>query len=177
MKKLSHEEISKMKPSVEDVKNKEKNEIYTLLDNVRSLHNVGAIFRTSDAVLIKKIFLCGITGHPPRKEISKTALGAEEIVEWEYNEDATEVIKDLKKKGVKIVAVELAKDSQIYHEANYDFPVCFIFGHEVLGISDDVMDLVDITVEIPMLGRANSLNISTCYGRVVYDALKKLQNA
>jgi len=176
MKKLSHDEISKMKPSIADVKKKNKNEIYALLDNVRSMHNVGAIFRTSDAVLLKKLYLCGITGHPPRKEISKTALGAEEIVEWEYNEDATEVIKDLKKQGIKIVAVELAKDATIFHETKYDFPICFVFGHEVLGISDDVMELVDVAIEIPMLGRANSLNISTCYGIIVYDALKKLQN-
>ncbi len=176
MKKLSHDEISKMKPSIDDVKKKNKNEIYALLDNVRSMHNVGAIFRTSDAVLLKKLYLCGITGHPPRKEISKTALGAEEIVEWEYNEDATEVIKDLKKQGIKIVAVELAKGATIFHETKYDFPICFVFGHEVLGISDDVMELVDMAIEIPMLGRANSLNISTCYGIIVYDALKKLQN-
>ena len=176
MKKLSHDEISKMKPSIEDVKKKNKNEIYALLDNVRSMHNVGAIFRTSDAVLLKKLYLCGITGHPPRKEISKTALGAEEIVEWEYNEDATEVIKDLKQQGVKIVAVELAEDATIFHETKYNFPICFVFGHEVLGISDEVMELVDMAVEIPMLGRANSLNISTCYGIIVFDALKKLQN-
>ena len=174
MKKLSHDEILEKKPSIEEVKKKKKNEIYALLDNVRSLHNVGAIFRTSDAVCLKKLFLCGITGHPPRKEISKTALGAEEIVEWEYNEDTVEVIKELKEKGIKIIAVELAHESEIFYEAKYDFPVCFIFGHEVLGISDEVMELVDMTVEIPMLGRANSLNISTCNGIIVYDALKKL---
>ncbi len=173
MKKLSHDEILKRKPSTEEVKKKKKNEIYALLDNVRSLHNVGAIFRTSDAVLLKKLYLCGITGHPPRNEISKTALGAEEVVEWEYHEDASDLLKDLKKKGITIVAVEIANDSVNYDQAKYDFPVCFVFGHEVYGISDEVMDLVDMTVEIPMLGRANSLNIATSYGIIVYNALKK----
>ncbi len=176
MKKLSHDEILKRKPSTEEVKKKKKNEIYALLDNVRSLHNVGAIFRTSDAVLLKKLYLCGITGHPPRNEISKTALGAEEVVEWEYHEDASDLLKDLKKKGITIVAVEIANDSVNYDQAKYDFPVCFVFGHEVYGISDEVMDLVDMTVEIPMLGRANSLNIATSYGIIVYNALKKLKN-
>lgn len=176
MKKLSHDEILKRKPSTEEVKKKKKNEIYALLDNVRSLHNVGAIFRTSDAVLLKKLYLCGITGHPPRNEISKTALGAEEVVEWEYHEDASDLLKDLKKKGIAIVAVEIANDSVNYDQAKYDFPVCFVFGHEVYGISDEVMDLVDMTVEIPMLGRANSLNIATSYGIIVYNALKKLKN-
>lgn len=176
MKKLSHDEILKRKPSIDEVKKKKKNEIYALLDNIRSLHNVGAIFRTSDAVLLKKLYLCGITGHPPRNEISKTALGAEEVVEWEYHEDASDLLKDLKKKGITIVAVEIANDSVNYDEAKYDFPVCFVFGHEVYGISDEVMELVDMTVEIPMLGRANSLNIATSYGIIVYNALKKFKN-
>lgn len=173
MKKLSHEEIIKIKPSVEEVKKKKRNEIYVLLDNVRSLYNVGAIFRTSDAVLLKKLFLCGITGSPPRKEISKTALGAEEVVPWEYNDDATEILQDLKDKGVNIVAVELARGSIPYMEADYSFPVCFVFGHEVEGVSDEVMALVDSAISVPMLGRANSLNVSTCCGIILYDALSK----
>ncbi len=176
MKKLSHEEISKLKPSTDEVKKKKKNEIYALLDNVRSLHNVGAIFRTSEAVLLKKLYLCGITAHPPRKEISKTALGAEEIVDWEYHEDAIEIIKKLKKRGIVIAAIELAHNSIDFYDANYNFPVCFVFGHEVYGISEEVMELVDLAIQIPMLGRANSLNIATCYGIIIYDALKKLKN-
>ncbi len=175
MKKLSHEEILKTKPPVSLVKRKKRNRIFALLDNVRSLYNVGAIFRTSDGVLLEKLYLCGITGTPPRNEISKTALGAEEVVPWEYNEDAVEVIKKLKKKGITIVAVELAHESVPYNKAKYPFPVCFIFGHEVEGISDEVMSLVDISVSVPMLGRANSLNVATCYGIIVYDALTKLK--
>ncbi len=177
MKKLIHEEILKIKPSAEEVKNKKRNPIYAILDNVRSLYNVGSIFRTSDAVLLEKLYLCGITGFPPRKEISKTALGAEELVPWEYKEEAIEVIKNLKKQGVKIIAIELAHGSVPYDEYQIEFPACFIFGHEVYGISDEVMEEVDMSLEVPMLGRANSLNVATCYGIIMYEALKKLKNA
>lgn len=174
MKKLTHKEILKTKPSIAVVKKKKRNPIYALLNNVRSLYNVGAMFRTSDGVLLKKLFLTGITGCPPRKEISKTALGAEGVVPWEYHEDAVDLVKKLKKKGVKIVAIELAHGAVDYSKAKYNFPVCFIFGHEVNGISDELMKLVDKSVYVPMLGRANSLNVATCYGIIVYDALKKL---
>ncbi len=174
MKKLSHKEILKTKPSAAKVKNKKRNPIYVILDNVRSLYNVGAIFRTSDAVLVKKLYLCGITGCPPRKEISKTALGAEELVPFEHRDSVVEVMKELKKKGVKIVAVELAHGARVYHEAEYKFPVCFVVGHEVDGINDEVMEHADMAVKIPMLGRANSLNVATAYGIIVYNALEKL---
>jgi 23S rRNA (guanosine2251-2'-O)-methyltransferase len=175
MRKLSYDEILKTKPSVSEVKKKKRLPIYALLDNVRSLYNVGAIFRTSDAVLLKKLFLCGITGYPPRKEISKTALGAEEIVPWEYSEDSIKVIKNLKKKKIKIVAVELARGAKKYSQIKFKFPVCFVFGHEVDGVSDEVMELVDESVYLPMLGRANSLNVATCYGIIVYEALNQLK--
>ncbi|MEK7085509.1 MAG: RNA methyltransferase, partial [Patescibacteria group bacterium] len=165
----------KIKPSISAVKKKKRTPVFVILDNVRSLYNVGSIFRTSDAVLIKKLYLCGITGCPPKKEISKTALGAEELVPFEYSEDAISVIKKLKKAGVTIVAVELAHRAKDYDKTDYKFPICFIFGHEVNGISDDVMKLVDMSVKIPMLGRANSLNVATAYGIIVYDALKKFQ--
>lgn len=173
MKKLSHEEILEVKPSVEEVRGKKRMPIYAVLDNVRSLHNVGAIFRTSDGVLLEKLFLCGITGCPPRNEISKTALGAEEVVPWEYAADTVEVLKTLRAQGVKIVAVEIAHESVPYDEAEYDFPICFVVGHEVKGIKDEVMELADMSVHVPMLGRANSLNVATCYGIIVYDALRK----
>ncbi len=176
MKKISHDDIQAAKPTVEEVKKKKKIPVCVVIDNVRSLFNVGAFFRTSDAVLLEKIFLCGITGHPPRKEISKTALGAEEIVEWEHRDEAVEVISELKDKGYQIVAVELAENSKNYFEMEYDFPVCLVFGHEVYGVSDEVMEMVDAAVEVPMLGRANSLNVATCYGIIVYDVLRKFMN-
>ncbi|MFA7685678.1 MAG: TrmH family RNA methyltransferase, partial [Candidatus Gracilibacteria bacterium] len=147
MKKLNHDEILNIKPSIHEVQKKKRTAIYALLDNVRSLHNVGAIFRTSDAILLQKLYLCGITGFPPKKEISKTALGAEEVVPFEYRESAIEAIKELKKKGVQIVAVELAHGSKQYNETKYKFPVCFVFGHEVEGVSDEVMELVDAAIE------------------------------
>ena len=128
-------------------------------------------------MLLKKLFLCGITGHPPRKEISKTALKADDVVPWEYSDSAIEVAKKLKKRGVRIVAVELAHGAKSYNKTRYKFPVCFIFGHEVYGISDELMKLVDISVQVPMLGRANSLNVATCYGIIAYDALSKLKKS
>lgn len=176
MKKLTHKEILKTKPSVIKVKKKKRSPICVVLDNVRSLYNVGAVFRTSDAVLVKKLYLCGITGCPPRKEISKTALGAEEVVPFEHRDSVVGVIKELKKKGVQIVAVELAHKAEVYYKAEYKFPVCFVVGHEVNGVGDEVMKLVDKAVKIPMLGRANSLNVATAYGIIVYDALKKLSS-
>ena len=176
MKKLSHQEIQKSKPTVSKIKSSKRNPIFAVLDNIRSLYNVGAVFRTSDAVLLQKVFLCGITGFPPRNEITKTALGAEEIVPFEYRDEAVSAIKELKKQGVKIVAVELAHGSVQYDEAEYDFPVCFVFGHEVEGISDEVMEMVDMSVCVPMLGRANSLNIAVCYGIIMYDVLRKLSS-
>ncbi len=176
MKKLSHEEIQSSKPSIKEVKKKEKMPVFALLENIRSLYNVGSIFRTSDAVLLKKLYLTGITGPPPRKEISKTALGAEEIVEWEYYEESLEIVRKLKKQGIKIVACELAYDAVDYSKANYDFPICFIFGHEIYGISDELMKEVDMCIKIPMLGRANSLNVATCYGIIMYDAINKIKS-
>ena len=177
MKKIEHEVIQKMKPSISELKSKKRHEFYALLDNVRSLHNVGSIFRTSDAVLLKKLYLCGFTGSPPRKEISKTALGADELVPFEHHDDALKLVRELKDNGIRIVAVELAEGAVEYSEAKYNFPVCFIFGHEVEGISDELMELADMAISIPMLGRANSLNVAVCYGIIVCDALKKLTNA
>lgn len=174
MKKLSHKEILKNKPSIAKVRKKKRSPIYVILDNVRSLYNVGAIFRTSDAVLAQKLYLCGITGCPPRKEISKTALGAEELVPFEHRDNVVEVIKELKKKGVQVVAVELAHKAEVYYECEYKFPVCFVVRHEVNGINDEVMQYIDKAVKIPMLGRANSLNVATAYGIIVYDALEKI---
>ncbi len=175
MRKLTFEEIKKLKPSIEEVKRKKRNPVYAMLDNVRSLYNVGSVFRTSDAVLLNKLFLCGITGCPPRKEISKTALGAEDIVPWEQNDNPISVIEKLKKSGVQIAAVELTDKSVQYDKAKYRFPVCFIFGHEVEGISDEVVNMADICVSVPMLGRANSLNVASCFAVIMYDALRKIK--
>jgi len=125
--------------------------------------------------MLEKLYLCGITGAPPRKEITKTALGADEVVPFAHWDEPEEAARHLKEKGYTLVAVELADGAVNYSEMNYEFPVCLVFGHEVYGISEEVMELCDYSVELPMLGRANSLNVATCYGIIMYDVLKKYQ--
>ncbi len=150
--------------------------LYVVLDNIRSLHNVGAIFRTADGILAGKLFLCGITGHPPRKEIEKAALGAIDVVPWEYSPSTKETLLKLKETGVKICALELTGDSIDFKKAEYSFPMALVIGNEVFGISDNVMHLVDMAISIPMLGRANSLNVSTAFGVAGYEILAQYMN-
>lgn len=174
--KLSHQEIQASKPSIEEVRLKPRLPLYVVLDNIRSIYNVGAIFRTCDAVLAEKMFLCGITGHPPRKDIDKVALGAVEVVPWEYSPSVTETLLKLKENGVKICALELTKHSSHYREANYEFPMALILGNEVEGISEEAMRFVDFAIDIPMLGRANSLNVATAFGIAAYEISYRYQN-
>lgn len=143
--------------------------LFIVLDNIRSIYNVGAMFRTCDAILAEKMFLCGITGHPPRKDIDKVALGAVEVVPWEYTPNVVETLVKLKEKGVKICALELTKQSVHYREAKYEFPMALIVGNEVTGISDEAMPYVDFAIDIPMLGRANSLNVATAFGVAAFE--------
>jgi len=147
--------------------------IYVILENVRSLYNVGAMFRTSDGVGVEKIFLCGITGQPPNNEISKTALGAEESVEWEYEEEAVDVIDRLRGEGVQIIGVELADGAENYWEAVAEFPVCLVFGHEVEGVSEEVLAKCDKKVFVPMNGEKESLNVEAAFSTVTYEFLRK----
>ncbi|PKL36522.1 RNA methyltransferase [Candidatus Peregrinibacteria bacterium HGW-Peregrinibacteria-1] len=173
-RKLSFEEIQDRKPSVETVRDMARSPIFLILDNLRSLHNVGAIFRSADAVGVSKIFLCGMTGVPPRGEIAKTALGAEELVPFEYYENTMDAVKRMKKEGVEVVAVEITDDGELYCEANYKFPVCFVLGHEVQGVDDEVVKACDRAVYLPMKGRANSLNVATCAGIILYDSQRRI---
>jgi tRNA G18 (ribose-2'-O)-methylase SpoU len=171
-KKLSLSELNR--PSIEEVKNTKKQEVYIVLDNVRSLHNVGSTFRTSDAFGIKKLFLCGITGTPPDREIHKTALGAELSVEWEYHKSATELISELKNSGVKIFAVEQTTNS-IMLQNMFDIqttPTALVFGNEVNGVEQNVIDICDGVIEIPQLGSKHSLNISVSVGIVLWEFLR-----
>lgn len=147
--------------------------IYVILENVRSLYNVGAIFRTSDGAGVDKIFLCGITGQPPRPEINKTALGAEEMVDWEYDEEAVDVIERLRADGFQIVGVELAEGAENYWEASFEKKVCFVFGHEIEGVSDEVLEVCDKKIFIPMHGKKESLNVEAAFSTVVYEARRK----
>lgn len=174
IRKLTPDEILKAKKSPEEIREMKRNPIYVIADNIRSLYNVGAIFRTSDGIMAEKIYLCGMTGIPPRREIDKTSLGACEVVPWEYREKAVDVIKELKQKGVQIVALELTENSEHYAEAQFKFPCALIVGHEINGIKDDIMPYVDKAIEIPMLGRANSLNVANAFGIAAYQMLYKL---
>lgn len=147
--------------------------IYVILENIRSLYNIGAIFRTSDGAGVKKIFLCGITGCPPSKEISKTALGAEETVDFEYKEEALDVIRELKKKKVEIVGVELDAQAKNYWKTPLKFPVAMIFGHETEGISKEVLHMCNKVIFVPMYGKKESLNVEAAFSTVVYEIVRK----
>lgn len=173
--KKSHDELMKAKPSAEEVAKRRRSPIFILLDNVRSRYNVGAIFRTCDAALVSKIFLGGVTPCPPHKEIDKSALGATDVVPWQACPDASRTIQELKKDGVAIVALELTHSSISYAKMNYKFPVCLVVGSEVDGISPEILKLCDVAVDIPMLGRAISLNVATATGIALFEILRQYQ--
>jgi 23S rRNA (guanosine2251-2'-O)-methyltransferase len=144
-----------------------------LLDNVRSMYNVGAFFRAADGVGLEKLCLCGITAHPPKKAIAKTALGAEETVPWEHDWDAVRMAEGLRGKGFEIAAIETSCDSIDLFEWQPRFPVCIAFGHEVEGLRPELLDIADTRVRIPMLGKKRSLNVATAAGVVLYELLRK----
>ncbi|MCD6109437.1 RNA methyltransferase [bacterium] len=175
-RKLTSEEIVKNKKSIDEIRLLPRTPIVAILDNIRSLYNVGAMFRTSDGLMLKKIYLCGMTGIPPRKEIEKTSLGASQTVPWEYRKKTIDIVKELKEEGYQIIALELTDPPMHYAKANFSFPVALIVGHEINGVSDEVMNEVDLSISIPMLGRANSLNVATAYGIATYQILYKYQN-
>jgi 23S rRNA (guanosine2251-2'-O)-methyltransferase len=144
-----------------------------LLDNVRSLYNVGAFFRTADAAAIEKLYLCGITGRPPKRAIAKTALGAEETVVWEHVWEAAPLVESFRARGIEIAAIETTVHAVDLFDWAPRFPVCVVFGHEVDGIRTQVSALCDTHVRIPMLGAKHSLNVATAGGVVVYELLRK----
>ncbi len=175
MKKLKLEELGRI--SIEEFKESEKIPVCILLDNIRSLHNVGSAFRTADAFRVEKIYLTGITGSPPHREIQKTALGATESVDWEYVDSPAKAISDLKSQGYKIVIVEQTTDSiplqTFYGEPGVKY--CLVFGNEVHGVSEEAIELGDLALEIPQLGTKHSLNISVCLGIVLWDVFRKIK--
>ena len=144
-----------------------------VLDNVRSLYNVGAFFRTADAAALEKLYLCGITGRPPKRAITKTALGAEETVSWEHTWEPAAIIASLRGRGYEIAAIETAVHAVDLFDWRPRFPVCAIFGHEVDGIRPELSAAADTHVRIPMLGAKHSLNVATAAGVVVYELLRK----
>ncbi|MBL8219301.1 MAG: RNA methyltransferase [Bryobacterales bacterium] len=147
--------------------------VSVLLDNVRSGYNVGAFFRTADAVALERLYLGGITGKPPNNEIRKTALGAEETVAWEHSWDAAEIVRQLRARDVEIAAIETSVHAVDLFDWQPRFPVCLIFGHEVDGVSAELSAMCDTHIRIPMLGRKHSLNVATAGGVVLFELLRK----
>ena len=170
-RKLSFDEIFSRQPTLEKLKTLPRLPISVLVENIRSMHNVGSIFRTSDGVRIEHLYLCGFTARPPRIEIDKTALGATDSVPWSYHKNATQVVKQLKQQGVSIVVLEHTSQSRNYFEQNYSYPLCLVLGNEVEGVSQSIVEQADLAIEIPMLGLKQSLNVSVAYGIVVYHIL------
>ncbi|PWA07664.1 RNA methyltransferase [Flavobacterium laiguense] len=175
MRKLENSELERK--SIEDFKKSEKTPLILVLDDIRSLHNIGSVFRTADAFLIEKIILCGITATPPNKEIHKTALGATETVTWEHHENVLEVIADLKKENIMTLAIEQVESSVFLQDFKVDKTqkYALIFGNEVYGVAQEAVALCDGCIEIPQLGTKHSLNISVSAGIVVWDLFKKLK--
>ena len=174
MRKLKITELNRL--TQEDFKNAEKIPLLVVLDNVRSLHNVGSVFRTADAFLVEKICLCGITACPPHPEIHKTALGAENTVEWDYYENTCDALKKLKSEGYKLLAIEQAEGSISLSEfiPNTQEKYAVIFGNEVKGVLQEAMDMCDGCIEIPQFGTKHSLNVSVTSGIIIWDFFQKL---
>ncbi|MGO1244512.1 MAG: RNA methyltransferase [Sphingobacterium sp.] len=175
MQKLSMEQLNR--PDVDSFKNQDKTPIVILLDNVRSMHNVGSAFRTADGFAVQKIILCGITGTPPHREIEKTALGATNSVDWEYQKSAEEAVVQLKNEGYKIIAIEQATGSKALQDVSpkNQEKYAFIFGNEVHGVSDEIMTEIDACIEIPQFGTKHSLNVSVTIGIVLWHFVQKLK--
>ncbi len=174
-RKLTFEELQDISKKNKNLVSEERNDIYVILENIRSLYNVGSVFRTADALRIKELILTGYTGRPPRKEIDKVALGSVKSVPWSSYEDAVTALRELKERGIKVVALEQTVDSVDFHEYEFDFPVALVFGNEFDGVKQETLDECDACVEIPMLGEKQSLNVSTAFGIVGYELYRRIK--
>jgi len=175
MQKLSHEEISRNRTKIEEISSIQRNPIFALADNIRSLYNVGSIFRSSDGALLNKLFLTGFTPFPPRKEIDKTALGSTNTVPWEYYKNPLDAVFQLKEKKIKVCVLELTNKSVPHYDlTKQDFPLCLVVGNEITGVSKELIEQADMAIEIPMYGNKQSLNVAVAYGIVLYDCLRIL---
>jgi len=171
MRKLRNTELNRL--TISQYKNIPKNKVVVVLDNVRSLYNVGSVFRTSDAFSIEKIVLGGITGTPPHKEIRKTAIGAEKSVDWEHAEDTLSAVQELKKQGYQVIGVEQTSVSKNLEQALFSKePIALVFGNEVDGVSEAVLSECDFCVEIPQFGTKHSFNISVSVALVLWEILR-----
>jgi tRNA G18 (ribose-2'-O)-methylase SpoU len=174
MRKLQNEELNRI--SVDEFKGSDKTPIIIVLDNVRSLNNVGSVFRTADAFLIEAIYLCGITGQPPNKEIQKTALGATESVTWKHFENTIDALNDLKEKNYMVCSIEQTESATMLNEFKPDGKkIAVIFGNEVKGVQQEIIDASDAVIEIPQVGTKHSLNIAVSVGIVIWDLFLKIK--
>ncbi len=173
MRKLANSELDRL--SVEEFKKASRIPVVVILDNIRSLNNIGSVFRTADAFRAEAIYLCGITACPPHREINKTALGATESMDWKYFKETHEAIKVLKDKGYRIYVIEQADESIMLDEFDYDInkKVALIFGHEVAGVQESVVDQSDACIEIPQFGTKHSVNVSVSVGIVIWDFFRR----
>ena len=173
MKKLSNQELNRL--STEEFIRSEKMPVTVVLDNIRSLNNIGSVFRTSDAFRVECIHLCGITAQPPHREIQKTALGATESVQWKYYPETEESILELKKSGYRIMAVEQVDESILLNEVqlNADVKTAIVLGNEVNGVQQNIVDLADICLEIPQMGTKHSLNVAVSAGIILWSLFKE----
>ena len=167
--KRNNDELKADRPTINEVKFIPRLPISILVENVRSVHNVGSIFRSADGFGAEKIYLSGYTAHPPREDLHKTALGAEGAVPWEYFENPLDSAEVIKKQGIPLVLIEQTKQSKSMYEIDWEFPVCFIVGNEVSGVSEELSAMADIHVELPMRGVKQSLNVSVATGVVGYE--------
>jgi 23S rRNA (guanosine2251-2'-O)-methyltransferase len=174
MRKLLNKELDRK--SIEQYRISEKSPFILVLDNVRSQNNVGSVFRTADAFLTEAVYLCGITATPPHREIQKTALGATESVAWKYFAKTTDAINELKTQGYNIIGIEQVEGSLMLQDMNIEKNkrYAFVFGHEVNGVTQDVLDLCDMCVEIPQFGTKHSFNIAISVGIVLWELNKNL---
>ena len=175
MRKLKNSELERL--AVKEFKRAKKTPLIVILDNIRSLNNIGSVFRTSDAFLIEKIYLCGITAKPPHKDIHKTALGATDSVEWEHVEDTIELVKKLQAEGILVASIEQAENSvQLQNfTPSKNKKLAIIFGNEVKGVQQQIVSISDYCIEIPQYGTKHSLNISVSCGVVLWDLFNKMQ--
>ncbi|PKV49515.1 SpoU rRNA methylase family protein [Aquimarina sp. MAR_2010_214] len=173
-RKLKNSELDRK--TVEEFKGSKKTPLIIILDNIRSLNNIGSVFRTADAFLIEKIYLCGITATPPHKDIQKTALGATDTVDWEHQKDTLQLVQDLKSQHIKILSIEQAENAIMLNdftpESNQKYAI--IFGNEVKGVQQQVVSESDTVIEIPQYGSKHSLNISVSAGVIIWDLFNKL---
>lgn len=176
MNRLKPAQLRTSSPTEEEIKKIKRNPIYIVLDNVLDTYNVGAIFRLADAVAAEKVILCGQTETPPNTRIKKASINTTEWVKWEYFEETTRAIKNLREKipEIKIIAIEQDKRSSPFQSQNYEFPIAFVVGHETDGVSKEVLDMCDKIIELPMFGINTSLNVMVSLGIVLYESVRYL---